>query len=93
MMKQKSRFKNLEISVIGPRMADISASAPKMPYRSISSFQRFLYDQFYACFSASTWYSLFHVIQSFAFELLALLNVSSFPIENGQSEMSRNKHE
>jgi len=33
------RFKNLEISAIGPWMADISASVPtpKKPYRSISS--------------------------------------------------------
>jgi len=40
-LKQKTKqdLKILEVSVIGPLMADILASAPKKPYQLISSFQ------------------------------------------------------
>jgi len=36
-MKQKTRFKNFGNIGVGPRMADISVSASKKPYRSISN--------------------------------------------------------
>jgi len=42
-MKQKNDLEILEISVsaAGPWMADISVSAPKKPYQSISNFKSY----------------------------------------------------